>query len=147
MTTNCIVEPKKLYKERIFTTGEVRRCRLGLAALPLPLLRCCPCLLGAAAPLPPARLLTTAPRPPQVGWHGVPHIAGKPGDTKDYSAVIEKALVGAGRCCRGLLLGAGCCAELGACGGAAAASPVATPLAPLTTPRPCRCAPAGAAGL
>ena len=25
MTTNCIIEPRAAYKDRIFTTGEVRR--------------------------------------------------------------------------------------------------------------------------
>ena len=50
MTTNCIVEPRPAYRDRIFTTGE-------------------------------------------VGWSGVPHVDGKLGQTKDYSKVIEKALV------------------------------------------------------
>ena len=50
MTTNCIIEPRQSYKDRIFTTGE-------------------------------------------VGWSGVSHIDGKIGQTKDYSAVINKALV------------------------------------------------------
>lgn len=49
MTTNCIIEPRQSYKDRIFTTGE-------------------------------------------VGWSGVSHIDGKIGQTKDYSAVINKAL-------------------------------------------------------
>jgi hydroxylamine reductase len=49
MTTNCIIEPRQSYKDRIFTTGE-------------------------------------------VGWSGVSHIEGKIGQTKDYSAVINKAL-------------------------------------------------------
>ncbi|KAI7835279.1 hypothetical protein COHA_010819, partial [Chlorella ohadii] len=49
MTTNCIVEPRQAYKDRIFTTGE-------------------------------------------VGWSGVSHVEGKIGQTKDYSAVINKAL-------------------------------------------------------
>ncbi|GAB4824201.1 hypothetical protein N2152v2_011247 [Parachlorella kessleri] len=48
MTTNCIIEPRQTYKDRIFTTGE-------------------------------------------VGFGGVNHIAGKPGDTKDYSRVIAAA--------------------------------------------------------
>ncbi len=57
MTTNCIVEPRQAYKDRIFTTGE-------------------------------------------VGWSGVSHVEGKIGQTKDYSAVINKALVswGLGGC-------------------------------------------------
>lgn len=57
MTTNCIIEPRQSYKDRIFTTGE-------------------------------------------VGWSGVSHIDGKIGQTKDYSAVINKALVSrlVGRC-------------------------------------------------
>jgi len=29
----------------------------------------------------------------QVGWPGVGHVEGKIGETKDYSAVIQKALV------------------------------------------------------
>ncbi len=32
----------------------------------------------------------------EVGWPGVGHIEGKPGQTKDYSAVIAKALVSGG---------------------------------------------------
>ena len=42
------------------------------------------------------RLLTPAPPRLQVGWPGVGHIPGKPGQTKDYSAVIIKALVRGG---------------------------------------------------
>ncbi|PSC68490.1 hydroxylamine reductase [Micractinium conductrix] len=49
MTTNCIVEPRKSYEDRIFTTGE-------------------------------------------VGWPGVGHIDGQMGKTKDYSALVSKAL-------------------------------------------------------
>ena len=52
MTTNCIVEPRQSYADRIFTTGE-------------------------------------------VGWAGVRHIEGEMGRTKDYSALISKAQVGA----------------------------------------------------
>ena len=51
MTTNCIIQPRQTYQDRIFTTGE-------------------------------------------VGWSGVGHIEGSPGQRKDYSAVIKAAQVG-----------------------------------------------------
>ena len=47
--------------------------------------------LPAAAARPPQndRIFTTG----EVGWAGVPHLEGRMGKTKDYSAVISKALV------------------------------------------------------
>ena len=39
------------------------------------------------------RIFTTG----EVGWAGVAHIEGEMGKTKDYSAVIQKAMVRAGR--------------------------------------------------
>ena len=85
--------PLQTYADRIWTTGEVRGAGKGRGA--------CDKVLrstGAAAPpaarpaVPPLRS-AAAPRslPPQVGWPGVGHIAGKPGQTKDYSAVIAAA--------------------------------------------------------
>ena len=90
MTTNCIIEPKSSYADRIWTTGEVSSSSRGSSGRAGGVEGAAPPAMQLEHPISPAH---ASPAHVQVGWPGVGHIAGKPGETKDYSAIIEKAKV------------------------------------------------------